>query len=301
MKTPDKQEVRVGISYASFVPQLLNDCPGLVDYVEVPVEVLYRQRDLLSKLCDRTDVILHCASLSLAGNAPPSPGMAELIKSWIKESRTPWLGEHIAYLRMDDPARMLPQGSEEGITDSLSKSSGTDSSTYDVGYTVSPQFSPSVLERLGHNVSLYEDLFEVPVIVENGPIYFDMPGSAMTQWDFVSKLCRDFPTQKLLLDLAHLEITAFNGSLDPNSILSHIPLDRVSEIHIAGYTADADIAWDDHAIPARESTFQLLAQVCRLHKPKAVTLEYNSDPLFSREVIERDLGRTRDIVLKSSL
>lgn len=284
-----KKEIKVGISYASFVPQWLTDRCGLADYIEVPIELLFGQQDLLPKLCSSTQVILHCASLSLAGNAPPSSEVTERIKKWIRESRTPWLGEHLSYLRMDPGLASSPEG-EVGIV-----GAGGGTSIYDIGYTVSPQFSEPVLERLGAAVASFEDLFEIPVLVENGPIYFDTPGSTMTQWDFITTLCRDFPKQRLLLDLTHLQISAYNLGIEADAILQQLPIEQVDEIHVAGYSQDGDMAWDDHSLPARDSTFALLKKVCSTHQPRAITLEYNADPYFPADVIERDLARVREI------
>ena len=284
----------VGLSYAGYIPHLLDLEPCLADYIEVPVEVLFRDPALLDTILVRRPVILHCASLSLAGNIRPESYVIEQLRKWINLSHTPWLGEHIAYVRTEDKWQSLAE--HEAIVVVPPEQGRPQVPHFDVGYTVSPQLSPAVLERIVENTSMYERTLGVPIFLENGPVYFEMPGSTMSQAQFIERLCDVRPQQRLLLDLVHLEITCKNLGLDAEGILRRIPADRVDEVHLSGYLDDDGMRWDDHASAARDSTFGLVKTLLARCRPRAITLEYNWNSQFPIDTVKRDVRRIRDLL-----
>ena len=78
-----EHETAVGVAYCGYVPRLVEEERGLIDYVEVPVELLIRD-PRASELMQHVPIVLHCASLSIAGNAPPSEVLWSQMEHWIQ-------------------------------------------------------------------------------------------------------------------------------------------------------------------------------------------------------------------------
>ena len=278
----------VGVAISDAVPALLAAEPGLVDYVEVPFERLAHAPGLLAEL--QVPVILHCASLSLAGNLPPHQRIVTELHDAVIRSATPWLGEHLAFVSMSSDA-----GPSLGHTAFAPPVDGTGADGhYNVGYTVSPQYSDEILERVADRLDGWEGVLGCPLLIENGPVYFEIPGSTMNQDEFIRRLCRDRPSTRLLLDLAHLACTAANTGAEPGMLLDSLPLEHVVEVHLSGFDVSQDRSWDDHAAPIPADVFALLDRLLRRVRPRAVTIEYNWDPDFPADIVRRDLGRVRD-------
>jgi hypothetical protein len=70
-----------------------------------------------------------------------------------------------------------------------------------------------------------------------------MPGSTMSQLEFIDELCRRCDVG-LLLDLAHFYITSKTLNFDPVDELEHFPLSRVVEVHISGVDEQQGMHWD---------------------------------------------------------
>jgi len=271
----------IGIAYADYVPRLIAQYRGAVDHVEIPFEQLLRAPQALD-LQRSVPVILHCASLSLAGDVPIPAPRAEALRRWVGESGTPWVGEHLAYLRADGTHLHLAGHTGVPFGDDL-----------DIGYTVSPQFSEAVLERVACQTAYWEEFLGVPLLLENGPSYFSMPGSTMSQSSFIAALCARRPATRLLLDLAHLSVTCANMQLDPHAELAKLPLESVVEIHVSGISDEAGLCWDDHAKRVPQSVFDLLDHALLRATPRAITLEYNWDSSMPFGAIAADLARIR--------
>lgn len=260
---------RVGLAYAAYVPDLIRRRGGLVDYVEIPFERL-RHDPATADVLDLAPAILHCASLSIAGVVPASDDVTHQVHEWAVRTRTPWIGEHLAFVSAP---------SEDG-------------SVVEVGYTVAPPLNDTTLARVIAACRRHRLALGVPIILENPPQYFVTPGSTMDQPAFLAALCRDSDLG-LLLDVSHLLITARNTGTDPIRALERLPLDRVREVHLSGVADEQGVAWDDHGAPASNEAFELLAFVLERARPAAVTLEYNWAGFFGDDVVIRDVERAR--------
>jgi uncharacterized protein len=282
----------VGLSYCAFAERIVARRSAPLDFVEIPFEQLVSTPAAI-RLRDKIPLLLHCASLSLAGNAQPAAALVERLAQCIEETRTPWLSEHLAYVRADGRWRDIAEhqallGDADG--------DGAVTPPFNVGYTVSPQLSPPILERVRDNTLSWRQHLGLPIILENGPIYFQMPGSTMSQSSFISELCASSDKIFLLLDLAHLAITCGNLQLDPYAVLGSLPLHRVVEIHLSGISRQSDLTWDDHSNGAPPIVFELLRYFLCRQRPRAITLEYNWDDDFPVDVLLRDVGRVRDLL-----
>lgn len=289
-------EVAVGIAISDGLSDLLEIDPNLLDYVEVPFERLLHCPEIISEL--KLPVILHCASLSVAGNLPPDPLLVGKLQQWIERTRTPWVGEHLAFVSMAGGTAEPAEHPEFAPPVDVWSAEGE---RYNVSYTVSPQFSAEILERVSAALDRWETRLACPLVLENGPVYFTMPGSTMSQGEFITALCRARPATRLLLDLAHLTCTATNSGDDPERLLESLPLENVVEVHLSGATSEAGLMWDDHAAPISPLSFALLDRVLRRVRPRAVTIEYNWDPDFPIDTLCEDLRRVRRAIAAAAL
>ena len=281
------RDTAVGLAYCGYVPGLLASDPDLIDYVEVPFEMLLQTEAALDNVGD-TPVVLHCASLSMAGNVPISENLRSSLTSIISRTSTPWVGEHLAFVRAQEPINE-PSMADAVIVD-------PDTGAYNVGYTVSPQYSPAILNRVLDAISEAEDRFGLPVLLENGPLYVSLPGSTMSQAQFICELCDRRPETRLLMDLSHLEITAQNSGEDVFELMAKFPVENVVEVHLSGHSIQSGMHWDDHARRAPEVLFQLLGGLMKRVSPRAVTLEYNWDTGFPLNGVREDVARVKRII-----
>lgn len=269
----------IGMAHGPGVLPLVERYPHLLDYIELPFELLRHDPSAL-KTKNTAPIILHCASMSIAGFVPPADATLDAIAAKVDLTGTPWIGEHLAFISADP----LPGSALHDPTT--------------LTYTVCPQLSEEVLENACANVARLQDRFSVPLIVENSPQYFAIPGSTMSIVDFVAEFHRRTDVG-MLLDLAHFRISAMNMNFEPAREILRLPLEKVVEIHISGFDIQAETAWDDHAGLADEETFDLLAVVLSRARPRAITFEYNWSPELDDDVIVQQVDRARSMCLNA--
>lgn len=271
---PAAERTHVGLAHGPGVVDVLHAHPGLVDYVEIPFEQL-RHAPALATLQETVPLVLHCASMSVAGFVPPSDGTLTAIGDVAERMRTPWIGEHLAFVSADP---LDVSGAPTALT-----------------YTVCPQLSEKVVGRACANVAALARRFAAPLLLENSPQYFAIPGSTMSMVDFIGAVLARCEAG-LLLDLTHFVITMLNTGGDALREIERLPLERVVEIHVSGVSVQSGIAWDNHATPAPALVFELLERVLARVRPRGITLEYNWSPDFPRNVLRAHLERVRAAV-----
>jgi uncharacterized protein (UPF0276 family) len=272
----DAATTYLGLAYGPSALAFIDAHPGLIDYVELPFEQL-RHAPEVAAMGECLPLVLHCASLSIAGFVPPSTDTIAAIRREVQATRTPWLGEHLAFMSADG----------------LNEDAEAVAAPAALSYTVCPQLSEETVERVLENLATLRPQLSVPLILENSPQYFAIPGSTLGMVDFIAAVCARADVG-LLLDLSHFLITALNTNIDASTEIERLPLERVVEIHLSGLSRQSGIVWDDHAVPAPPALFALLEQVLRRVRPRALTLEYNWSPNFPQSLLRAQVARLRE-------
>ncbi len=261
---------RIGVAYSAYVPRLIDDHPGLFDYAEVSFEMVQHIGALPD--CSRAPLLLHSASLNLAGTVDASDATLDGLVAFAEAARAPWVSEHIAYLSAADP------DGEQVV---------------DLGFTLAPALNDETLERILRNAARFRARTALPLLLENPPLYLDMPDSTMSVPEFLQALCRASDAD-LLLDLSHFCIACINTGRDPHAELAGVPLERVRQVHVSGYVIDeSGDAWDDHLTVASGVELELLETVARHAPLEAITLEYNWSPKFPPATVVSEAARVR--------
>jgi uncharacterized protein len=275
---PDIARTKLGLAYGPSALAYFEAHPEGLDYIEVPFEQLCRTPEV-SLLQEQIPMILHCASLSVAGTVPPCPETLQSVARVAEFMRSPWIGEHLAF---------ISAGSLDCDRDDADPTLLT--------YTMCPQLSENTVDLVIDNLAnARRSLGSMPLLLENSPQYFDIPGSTMQMSEFITTVL-DRCDANLLLDLSHLLITCINTGANPHEELRKLPLGRVVEVHISGVSKQSGVAWDDHAAPAPSVVFELLEEVLTEVRPQALTVEYNWSPTFPQAILGSHLQRIRALL-----
>ena len=266
----------VGLSAGPIVTGVLESHHGLIDYVEMPFEQI-RHYPPSVDLQEQIPLLLHCSSMTVAGFVPPSEETLDQIADVADRTRTPWIGEHLAFISAD------------ALADEASGVPPTE-----LTYTVCPQLSEETLDRVEGNLERLRKRFTTPVILENSPQYFAVPGSTMTMPEFIAETVRRCDVG-LLLDVTHFLIMTSNMGYDPREAAAALPLDRVVEIHLSGMSLQSGRWWDDHSAPVPDAAFDFLATIADRMNPQAVTFEYNWAQYIPESIVLKHVAQAREL------
>lgn len=124
-----------------------------------------------------------------------------------------------------------------------------------------------------------QDFLGRPLAFENLSAYFDLKESEMSEAEFLREL--SFKTDcKILLDLNNIYVNSKNFDFNPYEYIDQIPMERVSEIHLAGHSDMGKFLFDTHSGPVCENVWQLYEfTISRGNIPTLVEWDEDIPPL----------------------
>jgi uncharacterized protein len=241
--------IRLAANWSTPLEKLLRKIDPPVDYLKIPLE-----RDCASQL-ERArplrPVLLH-------GWGPPyRAGMREipdtdLLRTLARTSGTPYLSVHLD---------LQPEDFDGEPTES------------------------QALERVAASVRHLREITGLDVLLENSASYSwsERPNFVVSPEFIASAL--EAANANLLLDLAHVRVSAYHRTETDLDYLERLPLHRVREIHVSGPRLEADGLRDRH-LPLTDTDYAFLEHaLTRTKFVHTLTLEYGGIP---------DVGHTRD-------
>ncbi|MGV6826220.1 MAG: MNIO family bufferin maturase [bacterium] len=120
-------------------------------------------------------------------------------------------------------------------------------------------FTNEALNVVSRNVLQAQEILQRPLVLENVSSYVEFNSSEMTEWEFLSEICRTTGC-KLLLDINNIYVSAFNHGFSPMDFIEGIPTDSVMQLHLAGHQDNGSHLIDTHDHPVCEGVWSLYEQ-----------------------------------------
>lgn len=193
-----------------------------------------RDERALRACAERYPIVAHGVSVSLGGPDPLDHQWLSALRGVLDAVDAPWYSDHLCYAAIDGIAfhDLLPL-----------------------------PFTEEAVEHTAARIRMVADALDRPVAVENITYYAKMPGGYLDEPHFVRAVVERAECG-LLLDLNNLYVNACNHGRDAFADLEAMPLSRVVQVHLAGFSVEADgRLLDDHGAPAHETVLALYARL----------------------------------------
>ncbi|GMV38463.1 MAG: hypothetical protein AMXMBFR64_01790 [Myxococcales bacterium] len=241
-----------------------------VDWLEVVPEnfILFggRPRRALAACAERWPIIPHGVSLSVGGPDPLDTDLLNGIRTLARDARSPWFSDHLCW----------------------SAAGGTH--TQDL---IPLPFSEEAVRHVAPRIREVSERVGLPFLVENISSYAIMPGSTMSEAQFLTAALEEADCG-LLLDVNNVVVNAHNHGFDPVRFIQSIPLERVVQIHVAGHRVVGDLRVDDHGSAVSDPVWALYEHVIARIGPTTTLVEWdNHIPPVDVVLDEADKARDR--------
>ncbi len=132
------------------------------------------------------------------------------------------------------------------------------------------------LSHLSARIDFVQNYFGRKFGFENLSAYFDYKNSTMSEWDFINELTK-ITDCNLLLDLNNIFVNSYNHEFACDDYLKVIPMNRVQEIHMAGFSEREGFYFDTHSNPLYPEIIELYKKVLSVKKNIPVLYEWDED------------------------
>jgi uncharacterized protein (UPF0276 family) len=276
----------VGLVYNSFLFDLIDRDPELIDFVAIEPETLWIQMkpgrpefrmasaelDKLSALtCAK---LLHSIGFPVGGSCPPDLSHVALLNRMADTFESPWVSEHLSF----NTARIRGDITRTGM--------------------LLPQLqTPEGVECAVESTRLYAAAVSRPLAIETGVNYLKPKEFELSDGSFIRQVVEKADCG-ILLDLHNLWTNQRNGRQRALDVIAELPLERVWEVHLAGGEERHGYWIDSHcgAVPA--PVLELAREVIpSLPNVGAITLEIFPAylPSLGSDGLRREIDAIREI------
>jgi uncharacterized protein (UPF0276 family) len=142
-------------------------------------------------------------------------------------------------------------------------------------------YTRNMLKHLNGRIQYVQDYLGRTILIENPSSYLTFTTSDMSEVDFIKQLCISSGCE-LLLDVNNVYVSAQNHGFDALEYLAALPIDKVKEIHLAGYEEMPGYLFDTHGYSVREPVWALYKTALKRFGPVPTLMEWDSNiPEFS--------------------
>lgn len=117
-------------------------------------------------------------------------------------------------------------------------------------------FTREALNVVARNVHQAQEVLQQPLVLENVSSYIEFASSEMTEWEFLTEVCKATGC-RLLLDINNIYVSAFNHGFSPTEFIHGLPGGSVMQFHLAGHQNNGDHLIDTHDHPVCDGVWAL--------------------------------------------
>jgi uncharacterized protein (UPF0276 family) len=154
-------------------------------------------------------------------------------------------------------------------------------------------YDDDAMRVVAANVHEVQDVLRRCYVVENPASYVAFSTSTRAETDFLAELVSRTAC-KLLCDVSNAYLSAANLGYDAYEYINGLPADAVAELHLGGFTREADDAGapvliDTHAGAIDEPVWELYAHALRRFGPLPTLIEWdNALPTLAQLLTEAE-------------
>ncbi|SCY63748.1 DUF692 domain-containing protein [Rhizobium sp. NFACC06-2] len=142
-------------------------------------------------------------------------------------------------------------------------------------------YTPETLARVVDHVDETQQWLGRQMLLENPSTYILFDESTIDEVDFLTEIAERTGCG-LLLDVNNVMVSAVNHLLDPITYIDRFPVERVGEIHLAGYDETVDSAGDRllidaHGTAVKSDVMELYRHTLILSGPLPTLIEWDND------------------------
>ena len=234
------------------IDQVLTEHPSvpwfeiLADNHTAPGGLVPRQ---LAAVRSNYPITLHCVGMSLGGTDPLDPAYLRGIRKLI-DSYEPML-----------------------VSDHLCFSSHASHQYHDL---LPLPFTEESLQHVSQRIRQVQDSLGMRILVENVSSYLTYRESTLSEFQFLAALT-ELTDCDLLLDLNNAYVNEVNHGIPVSTLFEQLPLERVREVHMAGFEDKGDYLIDAHNNRVAESVWSLFGELMRKLPEVPVLIEWDND------------------------
>ncbi len=201
----------------------------------------------------------HAVGMSLGSSDPLDVDYLRKLKALTQRFESAWLSDHLSWSRSNGQVAndLLPM-----------------------------PYTTEAAQHVSDRIQQAQEVLGQRLVIENVSSYLSYSMDAMTEWAFLMEVVERADCL-ILLDINNIYVSAMNHGFEPLPYLEAIPVERVVEMHLAGYEDTGDLLFDTHGQAVHPPVWALYRAALQRFGKRPTLIEWDTDiPAF--EVLQHE-------------
>ncbi len=137
-------------------------------------------------------------------------------------------------------------------------------------------YTEEVIKHVCRRIEMIQDFLETTLVIENVSSYLTYESSDLNEWEFINAIAEKSDCN-ILLDLNNIYVSEFNNNIDAYEYISNINLDKVVEIHLAGFEDKGTYLLDSHNNKVSTDVWHLYKEILMKNHSIPTLIEWDND------------------------
>lgn len=218
----------------------------------------------LRRIGETHRLVGHGVGLSIGSTDPLDMEHLARLREFCDQCKSPWYSDHLCFTMVDH---------------------------VNLNDLIPLPFTEEAVRNVASRVRIVQDVLERPFLLENVTYYMAPSRSQMSEAEFITSIL-EAADCGLLLDVSNVVLNSKNQGYDPVAFLDAIPMERVVQLHLAGFEENGEVLLDTHAKPVSDETWALYREVIRRTGPMSALVEWDAEiPSLARLIQEADMAQ----------
>ncbi len=231
-------------------------------------------REAFEQIRSLYKIIPHGVCMSIGSTDPLDMEHLRSLKSFLDMIEAPWMSDHLCFTMVDHT---------------------------NLNELIPIPFTKESADNVVSRVKIVQEYLQRPFLLENVTRYLTVSDREMSEGEFINYVLEN-ANCGLLLDVTNVHLNSLYHHYDAFEFISALPLERVGQIHLAGWEADGEVIIDSHDAPVPTEVWELFKKTIALTGPSSVVIEWDKQlPPVERLLEETEIAnQVMSEVLKNS-
>lgn len=221
-----------------------------------------RPKYMFDKIRERYPIIPHGVCMSLGSTDPLDMEYLKKLKAFTKEIKAPWTSDHLCYTMIDHS---------------------------NLNELIPTPFTKESADNIVSRIKTIQDYLEIPFLFENVTRYLTI-SEEMTESEFINYIAKEADCG-LLLDLTNVYLNSIHHGYDSMEFVKSMPLDRVTQIHLAGSENTDNDYLDTHDAPVPNEVWDMFKETISIIGKTSALVEWDNNlPSLDRLLAEAQMA-----------
>ena len=205
-------------------------------------------REAFEEIRSQYKIIPHGVCMSIGSTDPLDMDYLKRLKGFLDEIEAPWHSDHLCFTMVDHT---------------------------NLNELIPVPFSEESAKNIIQRIRIVQDYLERPFLIENVTRYLTVSARDMNESEFINKILEEADCG-LLLDVTNVILNSKYHAYDPEEFIRSLPIERIGQMHLAGWEERGDNPVDTHDAPVPPEVWELFRKVISLTGPSSVIVEWDN-------------------------